>query len=48
MPSAGAITELRAILWLSEVFNCFGQDVCDLNRSAVDDGTPCNEPTHKG
>src|SRR5262249_9690851 len=29
------------------VFIRFCQDVGDVNRSPVDDATPCNEPTHK-
>src|SRR5262245_38452544 len=29
------------------VFIRFGLDVCDLNRSSFEDGTPCNLPTQK-
>jgi hypothetical protein len=42
-----AITELECILVALGVFIRFGEEVCDLNCSAVDDGTPRNEPTSK-
>src|SRR5215475_8104290 len=43
-----AITELERDLPAFGVFIGFGQDVCDVYRSPVDDGTSCNEPTRKG
>src|SRR5262252_1311696 len=43
----GANTGLDCNLPVLGVFICFGQDVCDLNRSPVDDGASCNAPTHK-
>src|SRR5262249_20635678 len=30
------------------IFITFGEDVCDVYCSPVDDGTSCNEPTLKG
>ena len=44
----GAITGLERILPALGVFITFGQDVCDVNGSQVDDGTPYNEPTCNG
>src|SRR5262245_32542598 len=43
----GAITELERMLPALGIFIRFGEHVCDLNCSAVDDGTPRNEPTSK-
>src|SRR5215475_3953518 len=42
-----AITELERDLPAFGVFISFGQDVCDVYCSPVDDGTSCNEPTRK-
>jgi hypothetical protein len=44
----GAITGLERSRPALGVFIRFGQDVCDLNCSTFEDGTPWNEPTHKG
>src|SRR5262249_15808924 len=44
----GAKTELERNLPALGIFIRFGQDVCDLNRPPVEDGTPCNAPTPKG
>jgi hypothetical protein len=43
----GTPTDLERNLPALGVFIRFGQDICDLNRSPVDDGTPVNAPTHK-
>ena len=43
----GAIADLERILMALGVFICLGQDVCDLNRSQVDDGTCRDAPAHK-
>ena len=40
--------ESERILPALGVFIRFGQDVCSVNRLAVDDGTPCRARTHKG
>ena len=44
----GAKTGLKCSLPAHGVFILFGQDVCDLNRSPVDNGTSSNCPTRKG
>src|SRR5215831_435853 len=44
----GAKTGLKCSLPAHGVFIAFGQDVCDLNRSPVNDGTSSNGPTRKG
>src|SRR5262249_49121236 len=43
-----AITELERHLPALRIFITFGQDVCDVNRSPLDDGTSCNETTNNG
>src|SRR5262249_45015008 len=44
----GAITELECKFPALGIFIGFGQDVCDVYRSQVDDGAPPNAPTLKG
>src|SRR5262249_16370787 len=43
----GAKTHLKRYLLALGEFICFGQDVCGLNGSPVEDNPPCNGPTHK-
>src|SRR5262245_4816315 len=44
----GAPTESERILPALGVFILSGQNVFNVNRSPVDDGTPHDEPTHEG
>jgi hypothetical protein len=44
----GAITELERQLLALGVFICFGQRICELDRSPVEDGTSYNAATDKG
>jgi len=44
----GAVTVLERILPTPGVFIRFGQDICDVYCSPVNDGTPSNETTPKG
>src|SRR5215831_11678576 len=46
--ASGAITLLKCTAWKLGVFITFGQHVCDVYRSPVDDRTPSNAQTIKG